>query len=153
MEETLRSMPPERREVVRAMMTATADTTQYEAALRDWVEKGAASPFALTPDEVVARSRPRPWEAGQAATEFELGQHLHRSGHPRDAVAHFREAHRLDPENWSYPRQALSLADQSWGKVYERDLLEEVGVVGPETFYPPLDLAPRPGGPAATVTP
>ena len=27
--------------------------------LRDWVAKGADSEFALSPDEVVARSRPR----------------------------------------------------------------------------------------------
>jgi hypothetical protein len=75
-----------------------------------------------------------------AAAEFELGQHLHRTGHPRDAVAHFQAAHRLDPTNWSYPREAFSLVDRSWGKVYERDLLEEVAAVGPETFYPALTL-------------
>ena len=75
-----------------------------------------------------------------AAAEFELGQHLHRTGHPLDAVAHFQAAHRLDPTNWSYPRDAFSLVDGSWGKVYERDLLEEVAAVGPETFYPALTL-------------
>jgi hypothetical protein len=34
----------------------------------------------------------------------------------------------------------MSLADPSWGQVYERDMLSEVAAVGPETFYPPLDL-------------
>ena len=69
-----------------------------------------------------------------------LAQHLHRTGFGRDAVPHFDAAHQLDPTNWSYLREAMSLVDPSWGQVYERDMLSEVGVVGPETFYPPLDL-------------
>src|SRR4029077_19475599 len=101
---------------------------------------GARSPFVLSPAEVVARSRPRPPEFGLAAAQFELGQHLHRAGFGLAAVGHFREAHRLDPLNWSYQREALSLVDPSWGKVYDRDLLSDVVQVGPETFYPPLDL-------------
>jgi hypothetical protein len=36
------------------------DADHYVDALRDWVEHGPASEFALTPDEVVARSAPRP---------------------------------------------------------------------------------------------
>src|SRR5215211_4964035 len=28
----------------------------YQAAIRDWVERGEASPYALSPNEVVARS-------------------------------------------------------------------------------------------------
>ena len=135
-------LPPERLAVITAMTAAIGDTSRYAAALRDWVANGAASPYVLPPSEVIARSRPLPWNAGLAAAEFELGQHLHRSGHPRAAVPHFAAAHRLDPENWSYPREAFSLVDPSWGKVYERDLLEEVAAVGPSTFYPPLDLSP-----------
>ena len=53
---------------------------------------------------------------------------------------HFQEAHRLDPTNWSYYREALSLVDPAWGQVYERDMLSEVEAVGPQTFYPPLDM-------------
>jgi hypothetical protein len=94
----------------------------------------------LSEHEVIERSRPRPPEFGLAAAQFELAQHLHRAGFPRDAVPHFQEAHRLDPTNWSYHREALSLVDPAWGEVYERDMLSEVEVIGPETFYPPLDM-------------
>jgi hypothetical protein len=139
-EAVVRRLPPERQAVVAAMTGAIGDTGRYAAAVRDWVHAGASSRFVLTPAEVVARSRPRPWEAALAAAEFELGQCLHRSGHGLDAVAHFQKAHRLDPTNWSYPRDAFSLVDPSWGAVYERDLLDEVAAVGPDTFYPPLDL-------------
>jgi hypothetical protein len=136
----IRQLPPERQAVVTEMTRALGDTGRYAAAVRDWARLGASSRFVLTPDEVVARSRPRPFEAALAAAEFELGQYLHRTGHGLDATAHFKAAHELDPQNWSYPREAFSLADPSWGKVYDRDLLEEVAAVGPSTFYPPLEL-------------
>ena len=51
---------------------------RYLAALRDWVKKGADSEYALSPAEVVARSRPRPPEVALAAANFELGEHLYR---------------------------------------------------------------------------
>jgi hypothetical protein len=50
---------------------------RYANAIRDWVARGADSRYALAPDEVVARSRPRPREASRAAAHFELGQHLY----------------------------------------------------------------------------
>ena len=133
-------MPEKQRAVVEAMTKAVDRTGRYTKGIRDWVAHGADSRFVLSADEVVARSRPRPAEFGLAAAHFELGQHLHRAGFPLDAVPHFREAHRLDPENWSYPRDAMSLVDPSWGKVYDRDLLSEVAEIGPDTFYPSLDM-------------
>ena len=75
-----------------------------------------------------------------ASAEFELAQHLHRAGFGLDAVPHFKDAHRLDPTNWSYLRQALAVADPAWGQVYDRDMMSELAVVGAETFYPALDL-------------
>ena len=36
-----------------------SDPTGYHDALKDWVAKGAGSRFALSPEEVIARSRPR----------------------------------------------------------------------------------------------
>ena len=116
------------------------DTDRYAAAVRDWATNGSHSRYVLSEAEVIERSRPRPPEFGLAAADFELAEHLHRAGLPRDAVPHFQEAHRLDPTNWSYHREALSLVDPAWGDVYERDMLSEVEAVGPETFYPPLDM-------------
>jgi Tetratricopeptide repeat len=133
-------LPERQRKVIEQMTTSMRDTERYAAAVRDWAERGADSRYVLSEAEVVERSRPRPPEFGLAAAHFELGQHLHRAGHPRDAVPHFQEAHRLDPTNWSYHREALSLVDPSWGQVYERDMLSEVEVVGADTFYPPLDM-------------
>jgi hypothetical protein len=138
----LEQIPLERRAVVEAMMRNTniGDRSRYVDALRDWVAKGTESSYALAPDEVIARSRPRPPEAATAAAEFEIAQYLHRAGHQSDAVAHFKAAQRLDPENWSYPRQAFSLVDESMGNPYGTDLLAEVDRIGVDTFYPPLDI-------------
>jgi hypothetical protein len=135
------NLDPARQAVIQGMMKATSgDMSRYAAAVRDWVAKGAESEYVLPAAEVIARSRPRPEGAARAAAEFEVGQHLQRAGHKLDAVAHFQEAHRLDPENWSYPRQAFALVDESMGNPYGTDLLTEVGRVGPETFYPELDI-------------
>jgi hypothetical protein len=133
-------LPERQRKIIETMTTNMHDTERYPAAVRDWAAHGAASRYVLTEREVIERSRPRPPEFGLAAAHFELAQHLHLAGFPLDAVPHFQEAHRLDPTNWSYHREALSLVDPEWGPVYERDMLSEVEAVGAETFYPPLDM-------------
>lgn len=132
------AMPEHLRPVMEGMRKNMGDTHRYVAALRDWVTKGADSHWTLSPGEVVERSRPRPPEVAMAAAEFELGQHLHREGHVLDAVPHFQEAHRLDPQNWSYPRNAMSLVNAA--EVYGTDLLSEVARVGADSFYPALDM-------------
>ena len=116
---------------------------RYVAAVRDWVEHGSASRFALSPEEVVERSRPRSGEISQAAASFELAQALHRAGHAGDAVHWFREAHRLQPDNWTYKRQAWELVDpilQGPTEQYEGDWLSDVRAIGAENYYPVLDL-------------
>lgn len=114
----------------------------YIAALRDWVANGAASRYALDPKEVVRRSRPRPMEVSLAAANFEMGQHLHRLGYPSDAIPYFREAHRLQPENWTYKRDSWSLVDSAQGptEVYDGDWLTDIKMSGPENYYPALEL-------------
>jgi hypothetical protein len=141
MDAALQRMTPEQRQAAQKMFSAIDRSGRYVDAVRDWVAKGADSQYVLSPDEVVQRSRPRPAEFGMAAAEFELAQYLQRAGFGRDAVPHFAEAHRLDPGSWTYFRQALAVADRDWGQVYERgDVMSELAVVGPETFYLPLDL-------------
>jgi hypothetical protein len=118
------------------------DPETYVAALRDWVVNGPSSRFALAPEDVIERSQPRGLEEATAAAHFELGQHLHRSGRIDDAVRHFREAHRLQPANWTYKRQAWSFADPNQGPtdLYEGDWLSDVQKFGPENYYPALKM-------------
>lgn len=118
------------------------EADKYLAALRDWVAHGAESRFALAPEEVLRRSRPRPVAEATAAAYFELGQHLHRIGRSDDAINHFREAYRLQPDNWTYKRQAWSLLarGQSPMDLYGSDWLTDVRKIGAENYYPPLEL-------------
>jgi hypothetical protein len=82
---------------------------RYVAKIRNWVHEGANSEFALTPDQVIERSRPRPITASEAAAHFEIAQHLWRAEGLSDrAIAHFNAAHELQPDNITYKRQAYS---------------------------------------------
>ena len=96
----------------------------------------------LVTDEVVERSRPRPQEVGMAAAHFELGQHLWREGRRDDAIRNFREAHRLQPDNWTYKRQAWSFVNplQAPSEEFEGDWLGDVRKIGAENYYPRLEL-------------
>lgn len=132
-----------------------ASPADYESAIRDWVTDGADSPFALSPAEVVARSQPRDADVARGQAHFELAAHLERSGHHNDAVGHYRQAHRLVPDSFSYKRQAWSLEpsgggldgpvarfwqgpvdgeDQRWP--YDGDWLTDVRAMGAENYYP-----------------
>jgi hypothetical protein len=141
-EEMLAQLPPQLAEMLREAQKISIDPEPYIAALRDWVANGADSRFALSQDEVVARSAPRDPDRARAAACFELGQHLHRSGAPEDAVPWFRDAHRLQPENWTYKRQAWTFADPFQGpsEAYDSDWLTEVRKTGAENYYPPVEL-------------
>jgi tetratricopeptide (TPR) repeat protein len=138
-----RDLPPRLVEILREAAKIEAEPERYLAALEDWVEHGAASRFALDSDEVVARSAPRPPSVSEAAASFELGQHLQRAGNTDAAVHWFREAHRLQPDNWTYKRQAWSFLDpilQGPSEEYEGDWLGDVRAIGAENYYPPVDL-------------
>ena len=123
------------------------DSDSYRGAIVDWVERGAGSPYALSPDEVIARSQPRGREQAEAAACFELGQNLHHAGDTDGAVKWWREAHRLDPANWTYKRQAWSLASTAPGEpsdlmqgpteLYDGNWLDDVKAIGGGSNYYP----------------
>lgn len=127
------------------------DAEAYHAALRDWVARGSDSVYALPPDEVIARSQPRNADVALGHAHFELACELERRGHHDAAIGHFREAHRLVPESWTFRRQAWSLerpvdgplarfwqgpdpaAPQDWP--YEGDWLADIRAEGAENYY------------------
>ena len=129
-------------EVLAEARKIRTEPERYVAALRDWVEHGAASRFALAPDEVLRRSGERGRERSLAAAHFELAQHLWRAGREDAAVGHFREARRLQPANWTYKRQAWVLASrfQAPSELFEGDWLTDVRAIGAENYYPPLEM-------------
>ena len=137
------TLPPDIADIMVEVKKIRTDPAAYKAALLDWVEQGAESRYALSPDEVVARSQARTDAEATAAAHFELGQHLHRTGEHAAAISHWREAHRLQPENWTYKRQAWNFEDpvrQGHTDAYDGSWIEDVRKIGPENYYPAVDL-------------
>jgi hypothetical protein len=144
---------PERRAMLLREVKELADhAEEYRAAIEDWVDRGAESSFVLTPDEVVARSNARPPAHARAAACFELGQHLWRTVGEQAAIPWWKEAHALFPENWTYKRQAWTIATtaddasapdltQEAGDVYGTSWLDDVlRMGGGSQYYPELRL-------------
>jgi len=119
-----------------------AHPRRYVAALRDWVRKGASSRFVLDSEQLRSKGGGRSFDEAQAAAHFELGAHLLASDRGDAAVPHFRAAHRLQPDNWTYRRQAWSLArtDQGPTELYDSDFVSEVLKVGAENYYREAEL-------------
>ena len=143
-------LPPRLTEMMGEAMKIQADPESYHAALRDWVEKGDASAFALSPQEVIARSRPRDADVARGHAHFELATELESRSDHQAAITHFREAHRLVPDSWTFRRQAWSLEQyidgplarfwqgpspedpESWP--YEGDWVKDIKEVGAENY-------------------
>jgi peroxiredoxin len=134
------TMPPGLREMLELTRQIRIEPVLYETMILDWAEHGAASRYVLAPDEVVRRSNARTPEVAEAAAQFELGQHLFRAGHRDAAVEHFREAHRLQPDNWTYKRQAWRFEGEPGGDPsrYDSNWSSDVKAIGPENYYPKI---------------
>jgi hypothetical protein len=131
---------PVERERIELVKALHVEAERYMAALRDWVQKGGDSRYALSADEVIRRSRPRPIDEATAAAHFALGQALYARGAQAAAIEHFRDAHRLQPTNWTYRRDAWSLSGADREAVYGTNWVDEVKRQGVENYYPPLRL-------------
>jgi hypothetical protein len=94
---------------IRKIIASGQDREAYPDAIRDWARHGSTSQYAMTPDEVIAASQPRSADASRGAAHFELAVHFWHACDRAAAIHHFNECHRLQPQNWSYKRQAWSL--------------------------------------------
>ncbi len=113
--------------------------TKYLDALRDWVAKGPRSIYAQGPEAVESHTGKQMWEDVQAMAHFRLGLHLHQEGRTADAVAQFKKAHALRPNNWNFKRQAWNLGDRE--KDYGvKDFMAAMKDPDSQPFYPPLEL-------------
>ncbi|MBS0336761.1 MAG: hypothetical protein JSS40_08135, partial [Proteobacteria bacterium] len=106
-----------------------------------------------SPDEVVARSRPRDAAKALGHAHFQLAAQLEMDGNHAAAIRHFREAHRLVPDSWTFRRQAWSLEKVGDGPLarfwqgpdpvspsawpYEGDWLTDVRKIGAENYSEP----------------
>jgi len=112
-------------------------STTYLNALRDWIENGDKSQYALHEDEMRKRLAAETAEQLMAAAEFTLAEYLYKTGAAPDSIPHFKEAQRLDSGNWNYKRQAWALGDQK--RDYGTTLLDEMKKSS-KPFYPAPDM-------------
>ena len=73
-----------------------------------------------------------------AAAEFSLAEHLYRQGRPAVSIRHYKEAQRLNPDNWNYKRQAWALSDAE--RDYGTSFLKEVQKLNGKPYYAPRRL-------------
>jgi hypothetical protein len=111
---------------------------RYLAAVRDWVDRGPACPYALPPEQVRARlTGPNPDHA-RAAAYFRLGTYLQQQGRNDAAQSAFAHAKALRPESWNYKRQAWHLEEM--GKSGGPEFWAEVKALGDRPYYPRSEL-------------
>ncbi len=131
MDHTNFSIPPD------ALAELMAKRNAYLNAIRDWVDKGPASKFALNENEAVRRTHTPSDDHVRAAANFRLGEYLVEMGHPQDAQKYFEVAKRLRPESWNYKRQAWALEDPM--KAGGPEFWAAVDALGDKKYYPTPD--------------
>ena len=118
------------------------DSAPYINAIRDWAAKGAKSVYVLSEAELKARLKPpsddRSNDRRKADAEFALAAYLYKQGKGTDAIPHFKEAQRLDPDNWNYKRQAWALSDAE--RDYGTSFKKEVQKLNGKPYYEPRKL-------------
>lgn len=113
---------------------------RYLEAVRDWVRNGPKSIYVTSQSETQSRVGNSDEANQQAMAHFRLGTYLEGQGHHPEAVAQFKAALALKPDNWNYRRQAynLSSADE-----YGLTIQEAMQTVGP-MYAVPLQLPDPP---------
>jgi hypothetical protein len=114
------------------------DAGPYLDAIRDWAQKGDSSRFVLSEAELKERLKPLNQDRVMADAEFALAEYLYKKGFGVDAIAHFKEAQRLAPDNWNYKRQAWALSDPE--RDYGTDFWNEVKKLDGKPYYEPRRL-------------
>ena len=114
----------------------TTVNDRYFDAVRSWVRDGDASIYVAEASDNSRRIGESDPANALAMAHFRLGLYLEDQGHHTEAVAQFKQAHELKPENWNYKRQAWNLGD----------IESDYGTTMQEAFrsgipmYPPLEL-------------
>jgi peroxiredoxin len=109
---------------------------EYVAALRDWVAKGADSPFILSGEELRQRLHPRDKNQELADAYFRLGVHFQQAGDTELAEKNWARSQELHPNSWNYHRQDWSFTP----KQAMTNWLKKVRALEGRPYYEPLQL-------------
>jgi hypothetical protein len=145
--DAFRSMNLQTREVPRERAADSRARRQvYLDAVRDWIERGAASPHVLAPDEVRRRMRGIDGDASLAAAQFRLGVWLAHHGDREAGQRALEAAVALQPESWRFLRQKIVLSDPALtGQLASTpEFWQAVQALGDRYYYPPTEMAGMP---------
>ena len=139
--DSIRAMDPATFKIPDAVIAqGKRERRAYVDAIRDWVDKGDRSEFALSADQARIKS-PQPDDTDAlAAANFRLGEYLFENDLRDDATRYFAEARLLRPESWSYKRQTWEL--EQAGKASGPEFFMAVQALGDDHYYAPLELKP-----------
>ena len=124
-----------------AATVASAKAT-YAAAVRDWVEKGAASEHVFDSTQARAHVPKMREEVAAAHASFRLGQYLLQDGREAEAKVFLDEARRLHPDSWNIWRQLAETNDM--GLAAGPEFWARVEALGQRHYYPPVDMKGMP---------
>jgi len=122
----------------------------YVAAVRDWIQNGAASRHVLSPDEVRRRMRGLGEPESLATACFRLGVLLARRGDRAAAAPHLQRAVELRPDSWSFRRQKIVLSDPALTSQLAStpEFWQAVQALGDKFYYTPIDMEGMPPPPS-----
>ncbi len=111
----------------------------YSPALKDWVEKGAASAHVQAADAVTGNIRKHSADQLKADAAFRLANLFRAHGHAEQAERYWEMARSLNPDSVNFVRQNLTLTDEgSAGETFMK-LMGEYVSEGRD-YYRPLDI-------------
>lgn len=113
---------------------------EYTDAIRDWVEKGDDSKYALSPDEVRARMKLPSDDDALAVAHFRIGRFLWDQGDAGEAYTFLEEAKRLRPDSWSFRRQTWNLEAPGDERSGGPEFWAAVEALGDHWYYEPVRL-------------
>lgn len=119
--------------------TVAFGTDAYAPAVKDWVEKGADSPYVQSAQEVTGNIRAFGADEQKAEAAFRLANLFRAHGHPDKAERYWNLAQELNPDSINFFRQNLTLTEEGSAgeKFMERRMAyEREG----KDYYRPLDL-------------
>lgn len=119
-----------------AFLTIKINGKDYVDGLRDWVEKGDKSVYAMKPEEITKKVKPRSTDEALAEPNFKLGVYFHNAGKEDLAKKYWETAQKLNPDDWNYHRQDWSFtpaeANKNWMAKYK--------ALDGKPYYAPLEL-------------
>jgi hypothetical protein len=124
------------------------DAQPYLTGLLDWLDKGGNSVYAMSADKLREHLNQFTPQNLLADANFKMGQYLVSAGHAREAIAYFKTAQSLRPDDWNYKRNAWLFANPD--KDYGTNFGKEVKALNGKPYYPAPEL---PKGPSSSPRP